>query len=339
MSALSGQSLLEQAEYLNAVIQRILQLYEEPRPKSVMVTGHSMGGIVARAMFMLPNYIPHSIDTIVTISTPHLTAPLLLDPIIYKTYQDIAQFWKQYENTLLKDVILISIAGGSLDNIVHSDGIDIDSSVLNGLTTYTTSIPNVWTGCDHMAILWCRQFIQLLSSTLLEAIQANTSTERLNVFRYNLLDGTTIGDQNTLSDMSMITDRRFKPSILLDFSGEPTRPSVSFMDASKKIQFLTNIQPESDSRWSIVLCQEDFNCAYIRPNVTLLPSATAENLIGSNPYRLLEIEQEVNYKYVGVIDHGGDGVLDGDQQVFFTGQAISDKPVVHTSSVFGKCGF
>ncbi|KAI7878366.1 PGAP1-like protein-domain-containing protein [Mucor mucedo] len=334
LSALSGQSLLEQANYLNAVIERILQLYDEPRPRSVMIIGHSMGGVVARAMFMLHNYIPHSIDTIVTISTPHLTAPLLLDPIIYKTYKEITQFWKQNENTLLKDVILISIAGGSLDNIVHSDGIDIDSSVLNGLTTYTTSIPNVWTGCDHMAILWCRQFIQLLSSTLLEVVKADTPADRMNIFRYNLLDGTTIGEQSTLVDLNTITDKHFEPSILLAFAKESTRPSLAFMDASKKIQFLTNIQPEFDSRWSAVLCQENFNCDYVKPNVTLLPSATAENLIGSNPYRLLEIEREVNFKYVGVIDHGGDGILDGDNQVFLTGQAISDKPVVHTSSIF-----
>lgn len=336
LSALSGQNLLDQAEYLNAVIGHILQLYDEPKPSSVMVIGHSMGGIVARAMFMLPNYIPNSIDTVVTISTPHLTAPLLLDPIIYKTYKDITRFWKKYENTLLKEVTLVSIAGGSLDNIVHSDGIDIDGSILNGLTTYTTSIPNVWTGCDHMAILWCRQFIQLLSSTLLQVIQVNTQSDRINIFQYNLLDGTTIGNQDTLTDVRTITDRHISPVVRLLFAVKVTAPSVTFIDPSRKVQFLTNIQPEFDNRWSIVLCQENLGCNYIKPNVTLLPSATAQNLIESNPYRLLEIAQDVNYDSMGVVDHGGVGILDSDNHVFLIGQAISDKPVVHPSNILGK---
>lgn len=337
LSALNGQNLLDQAEYLNAAIERIIQLYNEPRPSSIMIIAHSMGGIVSRAMFMLPNYIPNSIDTIVTIATPHLTAPLLLDSIIYKAYKDITQYWQQYESTLLKDVTLISIAGGSLDNIIHSDGINVDSIISNGLTTYTTSIPKVWTGCDHMAILWCQQFIQLLSSTLLQVIQVDTQTERMNIFRYNLLDGTTIGYQNKLSDISTITNRHINTFVRLVFTGEETKPLVTLMHASRKIQLLTNIQPEFDSRWSIVLCQENLVCNYVEPNVTLLPSATAENLIGSNPYRLLEVIQDVNYEYMGVIDHGGYGLLDGDNQVFLTGQAISVKPIVHSNSVWGKC--
>lgn len=349
LSALSGQTLLDQAKYMNAAIQRILDLYNDPKPSSVIIVGHSMGGIVARSMFMQSNYIPNSINTIITIATPHLTAPLLLDPVIYKTYKDITQFWQQYQKTLLKDVTLISIAGGSLDTIIHSDSVNIDIPKSHGFTTYTTSIPNVWTGSDHMAILWCNQFIELLSSTLLEAVDLKVSTveERMNVFRYNLLDGgkmSTIDNQNTLSDINTISNRHVLPlnksSFRIIFSQEPTAPSVTLIHTAQKMQFLTNFEPKHDHRWSIVLCKVSnlvsLSCNYVKPKITVLPSATAENLIGSKPFRLLNVPETQNYDFIGLIDHGGPSITDGDKHTFIMGQAISDQPIVHESSLWGK---
>lgn len=153
-----------------------------------------MGGLVARTMFMLPSYIPSSINTILTIATPHLTAPLLLDPTIYKIYHQLTRYWEQHSDTALKDVTLISIAGGSLDNIIHSDGVNTAQlvPVTHGFTTYTTSIPGVWTGADHMSILWCNQLTRLLASTLLEIVDQGshlTVDERMKIFRHNLLEG------------------------------------------------------------------------------------------------------------------------------------------------------
>lgn len=199
LSALNGQILLDQAEYMNKAIELILSLYKHhpQQPDSVIIVGHSMGGLVARTMFMLPNYIPSSINTILTIATPHLTAPLLLDPTIYKTYNQLTRYWKQNADTTLKDVTLISIAGGSLDNIIHSDGVNTAQLVpeTHGFTTYTTSIPGVWTGADHMAILWCNQLIRLLASTLLEIVNQGNHLaveERMKIFRHNLLEGDTV---------------------------------------------------------------------------------------------------------------------------------------------------
>ncbi|KAI8094669.1 PGAP1-like protein-domain-containing protein [Thamnidium elegans] len=301
LSALSGQNLIDQAVYLNAVIKRIQDMYQRPVP--VMIIGHSMGGIVARTMFMQPNYIPYSIRTIVTIATPHLVAPLLLDTGIYKAYKDIKTYWKTHQDQL-KDVVLISIAGGSLDNIIHSDGVVIDKVVskTNGFTTYTTSIPGVWTGCDHMAILWCKQFIQVLSSTLLSVVNGgSTVEERMRVFEYHLLQGTRIQQQIQAVDINKLVNRGVQP------------------------------------RWSIVGCNdlERLDCSYVKPKVTLIPSGTAENLIGSNPYRLLQIVND-GFKYIGVVDHGGDKILDGDNEVFLIGRSVSDKPVVHPYHVWGN---
>lgn len=307
LSALSGQTLLDQAEYMNQVIERILSLYQQhpKKPTSVIIIGHSMGGLVARTMFMLPNYIPDSITNIITLATPHMTAPLLLDATIYKTYNKLTQFWK--ENKFDK-LTLISIAGGSLDNIVHSDGVNTAGFIpaTHGFTTYTTSIPGVWTGADHMAILWCNQLIRILASTLLEVIDVTTVEDRMRIYKYNLLDGR---DDSIISNQ--ITDVNLKE---LDYK-TPTnatnpivfntpRKSITLIHStSQNLQLLTNINKSNDNCWSVVLCKKDQNnCKYINPQVTVLPSASAENLIDSVPFRLLNVGT-MNSSYIGIIQY------------------------------------
>jgi len=41
------------------------------RPSKVILVGHSMGGFVARALFLHPKFQPSSVDTIITLSSPH----------------------------------------------------------------------------------------------------------------------------------------------------------------------------------------------------------------------------------------------------------------------------
>jgi hypothetical protein len=202
LSALNGQTILEQAEYMNAVIQRILQLYKNSpqNPSSVLIVGHSMGGLVARSMFMSPSYVPGTINTIVTLSSPHLKAPLLLDPVIYKTYKKMADFWTHDrfdKDPILKDVSITSITGGFLDTIVDSNGARLESLIpkTHGFSVISSSIPFVWTGCDHMAILWCNQLIKVLAKSLVEITDISTSAQtkplldRVQIFKHYLIHG------------------------------------------------------------------------------------------------------------------------------------------------------
>jgi pimeloyl-ACP methyl ester carboxylesterase len=307
LSALSGQTLIDQAEYMNQAIERILSLYrhQSKKPTSVIIIGHSMGGLVARTMFMLPNYIPDSITNIITLATPHMTAPLLLDATIYEIYNKLTQFWKENK---FDDLTLISIAGGSLDNIVHSDGVNTASFIpaTHGFTTYTTSIPGVWTGADHMAILWCNQLIRILASTLLQVIDVTTVEDRMRIYKYNLLDGR---DDSIVSNQ--ITDINLKE---LDYKTLANTSNPILFNAPRKsitlipstyqnLQLLTNINKDHDNCWSLVLCKNDENkCKYTSPRVTVLPSASAENLIDSVPFRLLNIDT-MNSSYIGIIQH------------------------------------
>jgi GPI inositol-deacylase len=223
ITAFHGQTLLDQAEYLNEAIRYILSLYLDPRasdrdpdlpdPTSVIVLGHSMGGIVARTMLIMPNYQSNSINTIVTMSAPHARPPVSFDGQIVKIYQDINDYWRHAysqqwaNNNPLWHVTLVSIAGGGLDTVVPSDYASVESLVpdTHGFTVFTSTIPNVWTSMDHQAILWCDQFRKVVARAIYDIVDVNRATqtkpraERMRVFKKWFLTGMETVAEKTVS--------------------------------------------------------------------------------------------------------------------------------------------
>ncbi|GME81452.1 unnamed protein product [Ambrosiozyma monospora] len=80
-TAFHGRTMLDQAEYLNEAIAFILSLYSQNEipVTSVILVGHSMGGMVSRVMLSLPNYVEGSVNTILTLAAPHAAAPATFD--------------------------------------------------------------------------------------------------------------------------------------------------------------------------------------------------------------------------------------------------------------------
>ncbi|KAF9188485.1 GPI inositol deacylase [Haplosporangium sp. Z 767] len=208
-SALHGHSLLEQAEFLNDAIAYILSLYNDdrrradptlPRPTSVLIVGHSMGGIVARSLFTMKNYLPGTVNTILTAATPHMVPPVTLDFEISNIYDRIESFWSrgfQGPEAPLSNVSLISIAGGNLDIVVSGDSGNIHNIVpqSHGFTVFTSSIPHAWLGSDHLSILWCNQIAAVIGRALVDVVDARYAQqvkpleERMKVFRNRFLTG------------------------------------------------------------------------------------------------------------------------------------------------------
>lgn len=189
LTAFHGQTLLDQAEYLNEAIAYILSLYTNPHrslrdsglpdPTSVILLAHSMGGIVARTMLTMPNYQPSSVNTILTLAAPHARPPVSFDADIVSTYQRVNTFWresyaKNETQNPLSNVATISIAGGGLDTMVPSDYATIASLVppTHGFTVFTSTMPRVWTAMDHLAITWCDQLRHSIVRALYDVVDA-----------------------------------------------------------------------------------------------------------------------------------------------------------------------
>ena len=213
LTAFHGQTLLDQAEYLNEAVAYILALYHNPQrsiresglpdPKSVIILGHSMGGVVARTMLRMPNYQERSINTIITLSAPHARPPVSFDADMVAAYKDVNTFWRQSfsipsnEDNPLSDVTLVSVAGGGLDTMIPSEYSSLTSLVpdTHGFTVFTSSIPNVWTSMDHLAIMWCNQFRKALVRAIFDVVDARRPSqtrmqpERIAALRKRLLTG------------------------------------------------------------------------------------------------------------------------------------------------------
>lgn len=224
ITAFHGQTLLDQAEYLNDAVSYILSLYHNPHrsirdpdlpdPTSVILVGHSMGGIVARTMLTMPNYQANTINTILTLSAPHARPPVSFDSNIVRTYKHVNDYWRSsYAQKWANDnplwhVTLISIAGGGLDTVVPSDYASLSSLVptTHGFTVFTSSIPGVWFGMDHLAITWCDQLRKPIIRALYDIIDVARPTQtrprahRMRVFKHWLLTGLEDIAEKTLPD-------------------------------------------------------------------------------------------------------------------------------------------
>ncbi|KAL7895402.1 PGAP1-like domain-containing protein [Trichoderma sp. SZMC 28014] len=298
ITAFHGQTLLDQAEYLNEAVRYILSLYSEPQrasrdshlpdPTSVLILGHSMGGVVARAMLVQPNYQENSINTIITMSAPHARPPVTFDGRIVQIYDEINDYWRRAytqkwaSNNPLWHVTLVSIAGGNLDTVVPSDYASIESLVpeTHGFTVFTSGIPTVWTSMDHQAILWCDQFRKVLAQTLYgvvdvhRASQTKPRAQRMRVFKKKLLTGMEAIAEKSLSlkepttlltlDDSSSTVVPTGDRLILSQLGSETRPMAYLLPVPppgslepKRFTLLTDAQlntPTDNSQLQVLLC-------------------------------------------------------------------------------------
>ena len=196
----------QQADYVVKAIKHILSLYAAddrtnvPRPSSVILVAHSMGGIVARLAIIDSAMQSDRVKTIITLSTPHSVPPVSIDRGMERIYSTINGYWReQYARPVgenaLAEMLLVSIAGGTADIMIPSDYTAVDSFAppTHGFTTFTMSLPSLLSAVDHQAMAWCDQLRRaivwsLLRSTYIgEDSRARVLKDRLSYFQHGLL--------------------------------------------------------------------------------------------------------------------------------------------------------
>ncbi|CAM9406051.1 unnamed protein product [Ectocarpus sp. 6 AP-2014] len=101
-TALHGSLVWRHAEFLNHAVEAILDLYTGkggvPFADSVMVVGHSLGGVVTRAAFTLPSYRLGSITDILTLGSPHDRPPWGMDYSYLSLYKCTDSLWRWHSS-------------------------------------------------------------------------------------------------------------------------------------------------------------------------------------------------------------------------------------------------
>ncbi|GAC99723.1 hypothetical protein PHSY_007326 [Pseudozyma hubeiensis SY62] len=171
-SAFSGSTLIEQATFINEIVAYLSDRYAAAATRSyaagernttVPILAHSMGGIAARLTAHLPNHPVGKIDTIVTLSTPHAYPPVPFDRSVEYVYSLINSPIVPSKEAQHGPPLLVSIAGGLLDTQLPSDPSSLslarigESVPASRISTYTGSLPSLWSSVDHVAVMWCDQ--------------------------------------------------------------------------------------------------------------------------------------------------------------------------------------
>ncbi|XP_022125141.2 GPI inositol-deacylase [Pieris rapae] len=177
LSGLYGGVLQSQTQFAAACVSKILSLYKNKYtksiPSSVILIGHSMGGVIAKRLLAYPSTI-NTTNIAITLAAP-LEAPIVnFDPAINDFYRLMDLEWKIYiePNKEIKDrKLLISFGSGPRDVLVPAG---LTSSNVSNINTLASAIPGVWVSPDHISMVWCKQLVLAINRYLFDIIDTRT---------------------------------------------------------------------------------------------------------------------------------------------------------------------
>ena len=188
--ALHGGTLEAQAEFVRQSIEAILGLYQG-KQKSVVLIGHSVGGLIAKALFTDEKFDSKQVQTIITLATPHTMPVINTDYYIDHFYQKIDSYWNASRTNALDHVLLVSMGGGTKDIQVRPG---LTWSEFADINIQTTAASGIWVSADHRCIVWCKQVVLALNRALFDLVENKVHVEdklkRLQVFNYHLVQRT-----------------------------------------------------------------------------------------------------------------------------------------------------
>ncbi|KAF8059109.1 BST1 [Scenedesmus sp. PABB004] len=196
LSAFDGALLEQQTAFALAALAQLADTYgpgrgaqtlpADVRPHSgggapgggVLLVGHSMGGVIARAAaaaaWTHPALGPGSVALLLTLASPHEAPPLLLQPALARFYDGTGAA------RLPPGLPAVSVHGGGADMQVsplltrlpawrpRSSAADGGSPAPARLSLSSEHIPGAWVAAGHTQIDWCNQLVTRLTAALVE---------------------------------------------------------------------------------------------------------------------------------------------------------------------------
>ncbi|XP_063380508.1 GPI inositol-deacylase [Cydia fagiglandana] len=177
LSGLYGGVLQRQTKFAAACISKILSLYKPNKytksvPTSVIVIGHSMGGLIAKRLLAYPSTISTT-NISIALAAPLAAPAINFDWDMDSFYSAMETEWERINSDMnMKETkMLISFGSGARDLLIPAGLTASNDSDVNALTT---SIPGVWVSTEHVTIVWCRQLVITINKFLFSIVDPVT---------------------------------------------------------------------------------------------------------------------------------------------------------------------
>ncbi|CAG2171564.1 unnamed protein product [Oppiella nova] len=199
-SGVNSYHLQSQTLFLKESLLRVMDLYEKRgRNVSLVLIGHSIGGLIIRSLLTLPEFEPygHRIDLVITLATPHKSAVVPIDSKMTSFYKEVEEYWDTRRVDDFGHMNVISIGGGFNDKLVRSHLTTLDANPhVNDLNIVSTAIDDVWVSIDHVCIVWCKQLVLKLTRLLFDLTDQKSlklidnTSDRNTIIRYHFMERT-----------------------------------------------------------------------------------------------------------------------------------------------------
>lgn len=343
LSAFHGPTIDSETSYASRAIDYILSLY--PPGTSIIVMGHSMGGVVATALLPNPN-----ISAIITMSTPHTLPPVRFDRRIDHIYA------RNREYLATDPTPMLSICGGATDLMIPSESCILSSPVLGyhpslyRRTVFTSAMEGCWTGVGHLAMVWCHQVRWRIARAALQIAAAKTTVERATVMDRWLRDGHTLPPDVSTNSIQLGPGQYFlvprnEPLTLRDPTGSysyifPVPTPDERRTVAKFVLYVSqgSVPPVSPQRplpfrAKVHICRgsEDLSCSPLLPTtLKLMPSPIPGSSFPVPDQGTDESEGIVLYEADVALNSGSQiavSVEDGDGRGWVVGGFADSEPI------------
>ena len=170
-SAMSGALLLRQAHYANEALRTLAARYglaEKGSWPGAVIVAHSMGGVVARLLPLLCNWLNGSVPAVYTLGAPHAAPVLVVDEDMRNVYIALSAAGGGASSEggaeRLESAVLLSVSGGVSDFFIEPALTVLPAS--RTVNSVAHSVPHVQTSIEHQTLCWCRQLMEVVARAI-----------------------------------------------------------------------------------------------------------------------------------------------------------------------------
>lgn len=183
---MNGHIMGRQLDYVMGAIRRIQSMMRVKR--KIVLVGHSYGGMIALLTTVHPDFYS-DIELVIVKGAPINKAPIYIDWLSMFHQRHLLIQWDLLQASKLKHVGVVAYSGGLCDYQVHDEW----STMRNVTHRPLWAVDEVSDlGADHLAILWCNEFVRHVSRVLYsygENMNNLTAREVVKTFYKEEIDG------------------------------------------------------------------------------------------------------------------------------------------------------